>query len=192
MLKTVNAPEIFFLLLLSCNHAAVLDPRNAFIHIYIHTYTTVIRIVLLSQGEMMLRVINHFFVFLFFYVVNIVLTGRNVCLTDYDKRNQCSCFSYSPSKLICSLVFVFDLFVFFFRFINARRRIVQPMIDQSNRTGKFEERKKKTDLLSFSILIISFSFQQLHRKVRHCHGKNRTEKVHEMHAILRLIVDARD
>lgn len=28
--------------------------------------------------------------------------------------------------------------LFYFRFINARRRIVQPMIDQSNRAGKFQ------------------------------------------------------
>ncbi len=31
---------------------------------------------------------------------------------------------------------LFDLFDCIFRFINARRRIVQPMIDQSNRAGK--------------------------------------------------------
>lgn len=30
---------------------------------------------------------------------------------------------------------------FSLRFINARRRIVQPMIDQSNRTGKFKEKE---------------------------------------------------
>lgn len=29
------------------------------------------------------------------------------------------------------------------RFINARRRIVQPMIDQSNRAGKIKNRDKK-------------------------------------------------
>lgn len=35
-------------------------------------------------------------------------------------------------------VIFFFLFLFnIYRFINARRRIVQPMIDQSNRAGKF-------------------------------------------------------
>lgn len=35
-----------------------------------------------------------------------------------------------------TFVFLFSLLFFCARFINARRRIVQPMIDQSNRAGK--------------------------------------------------------
>ncbi len=34
-------------------------------------------------------------------------------------------------------------FFSFLRFINARRRIVQPMIDQSNRTGKLKEKEEE-------------------------------------------------
>lgn len=40
--------------------------------------------------------------------------------------------TYEPSLLLSPLLLVRLL-----RFINARRRIVQPMIDQSNRAGKF-------------------------------------------------------
>jgi len=36
-----------------------------------------------------------------------------------------------------------------FRFINARRRIVQPMIDQSNRAGKMNS-LQSTDIYTYS------------------------------------------
>ncbi len=63
-----------------------------------------------------------------------MLTGRNVCLTDYDKR------------INAAVLVIFSKISFsFLRFINARRRIVQPMIDQSNRAGKITRKN------SFSI-----------------------------------------
>lgn len=53
-----------------------------------------------------------------------------------------------------TFAFLFSMFIFSSaRFINARRRIVQPMIDQSNRAGKkkgkdkqkFQNEKTQTD-----------------------------------------------
>jgi len=46
-----------------------------------------------------------------------------------------------------------------YRFINARRRIVQPMIDQSNRAGNYRSysklnQKKKKNLHNYEIALI--------------------------------------
>jgi hypothetical protein len=69
-----------------------------------------------------------------------VLTGRNVCLTDYDKR------------INAAVLVIFSKILFFvLRFINARRRIVQPMIDQSNRAGKIT-REEKNVLILFQLI----------------------------------------
>lgn len=44
---------------------------------------------------------------------------------------------YACLIFVLSVSYRVDMIMFFFsRFINARRRIVQPMIDQSNRAGR--------------------------------------------------------
>ena len=63
---------------------------------------------------------------------------------DDDDAGWFLCWLYAHSSL-CSLFFSWRC-----RFINARRRIVQPMIDQSNRAGKspvvtvFKSRRRKS------------------------------------------------
>lgn len=59
--------------------------------------------------------------------------GRHIECFLQKKKEILNSFICSPDmKLSILTMFYF----FFYRFINARRRIVQPMIDQSNRAGK--------------------------------------------------------
>ena len=54
-----------------------------------------------------------------------------------NKNNHSNyiCKNTAPPKLLTLFYKVFSYENSFYRFINARRRIVQPMIDQSNRAG---------------------------------------------------------
>lgn len=59
--------------------------------------------------------------------------GRHIeCFLQKKKRNLKFFYMFTWHEV----VHVENVLFFFYRFINARRRIVQPMIDQSNRAGK--------------------------------------------------------
>ena len=60
---------------------------------------------------------------------------KGLCVVSFDITNNFDVMLHNDILLIWSMIKMCSYFVCF-RFINARRRIVQPMIDQSNRAGK--------------------------------------------------------
>ena len=70
--------------------------------------------------------------------VSNIWKSSSLCKEIYQTQ---SCKRHQNMKVLKmkNLMFMFLLFFCIFRFINARRRIVQPMIDQSNRAGEFSK-----------------------------------------------------
>ena len=63
--------------------------------------------------------------------------------------------------MIIIIYLIKHLFFLCFRFINARRRIVQPMIDQSNRAGEFSKSLLRVVIWMFYCTVCVFFLQNI-------------------------------